>query len=141
MLSPETEVDINLTNSSGKTPLILLCSSDVVLIHESEKEEFLRCIKLLLDNDANPNSCDNIGNTALHYCVKRGKVDAIKLLVRYGADSSICDVDGNSVLHLASTLGQLACMYIFAHICIHLYLFLVFVVVVNIVFTYDTLTQ
>lgn len=51
-------------------------------------------MKFLLDNGANVNLQDVIGNTALHYAVLIGNYKTVKLLIAYGADLNMANTWG-----------------------------------------------
>ena len=51
-------------------------------------------IKILLDNGADPNVDNNVGNTSLHLAAKGGNSDIVKILLCNGADKTIKNDDG-----------------------------------------------
>lgn len=50
------------------------------------------------------NSCDEQGNTPLHWAVERNKVESCRALLDFGADSNILNMGLLSPLHLAVSL-------------------------------------
>ena len=63
-------------------------------------------VKLLLENNANPDAIDKNGSTALHFAVIFGYEEIIKLLVDVKADSSLKDNRGNTALDYAKITGN-----------------------------------
>lgn len=55
-------------------------------------------VKLLLDNDANPNLSDNRGQTPLMVRATVGDTNMIKLLLSYGADPNRADIGQETAL-------------------------------------------
>ena len=63
-------------------------------------------VKLLLENNANPDAIDKNGSTALHFAVIFGYEEIIKLLVDVKADSSLKDNRGNTAIDYAKITGN-----------------------------------
>ena len=57
----------------------------------------------LLDNGANPNQQDIIGNTPLHLAVCSSKLDIVILLLKNGANCNASDNTGRTPLQLAKS--------------------------------------
>ena len=58
-------------------------------------------VKLLLENNANPNLTDQNNSTALHFAVIFNQQEIIELLMKYKADPNIKDNRGNTALDYA----------------------------------------
>lgn len=92
----KTEVDINHSDSQGKTLLMYAIDND--------------------DNEVVQNLCglnpainkkDNNGKTALLYAIDKGKVGAVRSLIESGADLRLCDNKGINPLKNACVVGNL----------------------------------
>lgn len=59
-------------------------------------------IKNLLDQGADPCSCDARSRTSLHFAACKGEIAIAQLLLEHGADPNLQDVLGNTPLHLAA---------------------------------------
>jgi ankyrin repeat protein len=55
---------------------------------------------------ANPNLCDQDGETALHYAVRQGQLKISELLLSWGAKDEAKDVCGRTAIHLATINGN-----------------------------------
>ena len=64
-------------------------------------------VKLLLENNANPNLTDKNNSTALHFSVIFSQEKIIKLLVKYQAKSNIKDNRGNTALDYAKIINNI----------------------------------
>ena len=64
-----------------------------------KKNKYL--VKLLLENNANPNLTDQNNSTALHFSVIFNQQEIIELLMKYKADPNIKDNRGNTALDYA----------------------------------------
>ncbi|PFX19486.1 notch-regulated ankyrin repeat-containing protein-like [Stylophora pistillata] len=71
-------------------------------VNRKDREEVHR----LLSNGLHINALNEAGDTALHQCIRDGRIDSAKLLVEFGADIKRTNRDGWSPVHLATTLGQ-----------------------------------
>ena len=60
-------------------------------------------VRLLLKNNASPNTADNMGNTPMHMAVAQRNVNIVRLLDTYNADARIQNVDGVSAIDIAIT--------------------------------------
>ena len=58
-------------------------------------------VKLLLENNANPNLTDQNNSTALHFSVIFNQQEIIELLIKYKANPNIKDNRGNTALDYA----------------------------------------
>ena len=58
-------------------------------------------VKLLLENNANPNLTDQNNSTALHFSVIFNQQEIIELLMKHKADPNIKDNRGNTALDYA----------------------------------------
>ena len=77
-------LNLNVTTSEGKTPLILLAENNNIDIKSVNK-----ITVLLLNMGALVNHQDNAGNTALHYAAAQDKKDLVNILLDYDADETI----------------------------------------------------
>jgi ankyrin repeat protein len=103
----------------GSTPLIEICSiefsGDGFVPVSYTKEEKVACeavysdvIRLLLDNKADINKCDNYGESPLAYACEAGNLWAVKLLLERGADVNKASKDGTTPLGIANKLPDKA---------------------------------
>jgi len=69
----------NLKDISGRTPLIA-----AIVFYSSDKEQFKKIIKELLDHGANPNVW--VGLTPLIWASKRNDLEIVEMLLHAGAD-------------------------------------------------------
>jgi ankyrin repeat protein len=81
--------DINSTSGYG-TPLMAATV---------KKNNYL--VKLLLENNANPNLTDQNNSSALHFAVIFNQQEIIELLIKYKANPNIKDNRGNTALDYA----------------------------------------
>ena len=87
--------DINSKSSYG-TPLMAATVKKNIYL-----------VKLLLENNANPNLTDKNNSTALHFSVIFSQEKIIKLLVKYQAKSNIKDNRGNTALDYAKIINNI----------------------------------
>ena len=83
---------VDKANTYGRTPL-----------WEAWDEEVA---KSLIDNGANPNAMDRVGDTPLHAAVMLGKENVIKTLIQAGADIDRNNEGGMSPLDMARMIGK-----------------------------------
>ena len=90
-LAFNARVDVEESQTSGRTPLVVAAASQVAtsgweyeLDVEPSTHEALALF--LLERGADPNVPDSIGRTALHAAVETGKADLVKALLEHGAD-------------------------------------------------------
>jgi len=62
--------------------------------------------KLLLEYGADPDAGDNIGQTALHYAAKSGRLVLVELLLASGASADVVDADGIAPRERAARTAQ-----------------------------------
>ncbi|MDE7326358.1 MAG: ankyrin repeat domain-containing protein [Lachnospiraceae bacterium] len=87
--------------NDGKTPLMLLMSTDISTINE--------LLPIFLEKGVDVNATDNVGNTALILNTKNLNMcskDAVKELVRAGADVNMADNTGNTALYYTLKYGH-----------------------------------
>jgi ankyrin repeat protein len=126
------DVDINVTNKLGETPLhkVVLHENTEVLekliaaganvnaldnsgstpLHNAASSQNARAVRILIEADANVNALDNSGSTPLHNALYRITIDSstIRILVRTeNINLNIRDKDGNTPLHHAAWSGNL----------------------------------
>ena len=58
-------------------------------------------VKLLLKNNASPNTKDNLGNTPMHMAVAQRNVNIVRILDTYNADARVPNMDGVSPIDIA----------------------------------------
>lgn len=58
-------------------------------MHQAADNGLFDIAKLLLDNEANPNTQQNDGNTPLHLTCLKGDIRLTRLLLQYGANPNI----------------------------------------------------
>jgi ankyrin repeat protein len=86
----EMGVNINEKSYDGMTALMYLIES---MVHSMEM------FRLLLDNKADVNAKDYVGNTVLMFAAKHGaSIDVFRLLLAYGADVNLINDSGFSAL-------------------------------------------
>lgn len=88
---------LNTQNKRKYTPLLSAANNG-----------FFDCVKLLLEHGADPNICDDDGNSALLFAVMRDHVEVAKLLMDKGADLNAKGLffKGISSIQLAASKGQ-----------------------------------
>jgi ankyrin repeat protein len=89
----DKDVDINVTNYTGDTPL-----------HEAASHGHRKMVEFLLQNGAELEMRDDYRQTALHKAVG-AKHHILRLLVNRDADVLAKDMYGKTVLHLAAEAG------------------------------------
>ncbi|MES2811425.1 MAG: ankyrin repeat domain-containing protein [Bacteroidota bacterium] len=113
---------INVLNSEGYSPLILACYKGNVEVVEyliknvkdinyttamgtalmaAVVKKNVPIVKLLLENNANPNISDSNGSTALIYATIFKSYEIADLLIKYKGDNAHKDNRGNSALDYA----------------------------------------
>eukprot|EP00002_Diphylleia_rotans_P024798 TRINITY_DN4898_c0_g1_i2.p1 TRINITY_DN4898_c0_g1~~TRINITY_DN4898_c0_g1_i2.p1 ORF type:complete len:574 (+),score=100.99 TRINITY_DN4898_c0_g1_i2:61-1782(+) len=86
---------VDVTTDSGMTP-----------IHLAVDSGHLECTQQLIRYHANLNSADGwLGNSSLHWAVRRKNVDIVRLLLQHGASVNLQNNEGNTPLHLAAKEG------------------------------------
>lgn len=89
-LSIENDVNVNIKNDIGDTPL-----HSAVYINNNKS------IKILLEKGANPNIQNCYGNTPLHYLSIVYHFEQFKKLIEYGADPYIKNNNGENCFDVA----------------------------------------
>lgn len=99
MLLLNNDVDKNLQDINGNTPLIIACDNETVDINTIKLLLFSKNnIKFNVQNYINIQN--KYGNTALHCCLAFHHFECAKFLINNGADVGLKDtVDGETVLH------------------------------------------
>jgi ankyrin repeat protein len=82
---------LNAKNEDGDTPLLVAS--------QRWGEEVMH---LLLREGADPNMCNNLKKTVMHYAIGSGVQSAIRLLVQYGAQMDFVDHEGNTPFHMGT---------------------------------------
>jgi hypothetical protein len=98
--------DINIEDSSGKTPLLLACENFKATGHHES-------VATLLQYNPNVNHQDQRGKTALHIAAEHESIDCVAALLDMGCCANIVDKDGNSALHYAAISGSIPMIEIF----------------------------
>jgi ankyrin repeat protein len=91
----EQNVDVNLPNDAGETPLYWASASG--------KSEL---VQLLIKRGANVHLLDEDDESPLKVASKRGHLDIVRLLIETGADVNSYDDKGWTSLHSASARGH-----------------------------------
>lgn len=97
--------ELNILDAEGNSPLILLLkwkSQSGLKLQKTREDEssnkliptlqLWRLLKLMVEKEANINSQNNKGKTALMYAAKQGVYDVVKFLIDNGADASATTV-------------------------------------------------
>jgi len=85
------EIDINIQNGEGDTPL-----------HTAVKNDYPEVTKFLIENGADLNFANIVGQSPLHLSAGLGNLELTKILVEAGATLDIRDLSGQSPFHLAA---------------------------------------
>jgi ankyrin repeat protein len=91
----EKEVDPNLVDNEGKTPLHYVCNNGNLDI-----------VKLLLKANADPNLPNKYGDTPLHCSCAKGDIKIAELLIANGANQNLKACDGKTAWDLAVVNGH-----------------------------------
>lgn len=62
----------------------------------------LEALKLLMNAGADLNSCDEKGNTPLHWAVRNKRVEVVEFLIKKGIDVDVVNNNGLTAFHLAA---------------------------------------
>jgi ankyrin repeat protein len=92
----EKEVDVNVLDKNGKTPLHWAAG----------RRGYDSIVKLLLEKGVDVNVLDKNGWTPLHYTAESGEYTTVKLLLKKGADVNAQTKDGKTPLYLAEANRQ-----------------------------------
>ena len=103
ILLEEENVQVNATDSSGNTPLLLSVHPAVI-----------SC--LLQDKRTDVNATNQEGNTRLHKAIQQDDMPIFQLLLANGANLEITDDEGRTPLYFACAEGSLdICSFLLAH--------------------------
>ncbi|KAJ3534758.1 hypothetical protein NM208_g7414 [Fusarium decemcellulare] len=97
MVELKPEVDINLRNHNGRSPLHLASSNG----HDA-------IVKTLVGNGADIGAEDDANQTPLHFAAANGHEDVVEVLVERGARIDVRNGRGEMPLHLAANRGYRA---------------------------------
>ncbi|XP_043104802.1 ankyrin repeat and SOCS box protein 18 isoform X3 [Puntigrus tetrazona] len=89
---------VNHSNSSGETPLGVVCGVIPEKIDESQDERYLEICRLLLAYGAKINSSDKERRSPLHKAARNVQLKLVELLLDHGADINAIDYNGCSPL-------------------------------------------
>ena len=106
--------NVNAKDNNGQTPLdiamirnrtniaeLLEARGADVSLHVVARIGSLAEVKSLIEEVADINTKDTLGQTPLHYAVQYGHKEVVKLLIAKGADVNAKDKDGNAPGHVA----------------------------------------
>jgi 26S proteasome non-ATPase regulatory subunit 10 len=96
ILLDQPKLDIDATDGSGWTPLMMSCS----------RPDGEATASFLLSRSADANAKNNNGQTALHFCASKGNLDLAKMLMEKGASARVKDRRGQLALHRAAAVGS-----------------------------------
>ncbi|MBI4648197.1 MAG: ankyrin repeat domain-containing protein [Bacteroidia bacterium] len=82
-----------------------LTFAQVITLHIAIQQGDINKVRELIDNGANVNKIDRLGNTALTIAVYHNHIDILKMLVEYGANVDGQDRHGNTPLIIAAING------------------------------------
>eukprot|EP00941_MAST-03F_sp_MAST-3F-sp1_P004822 g4822.t1 len=94
---PQLQIDINGLDDTESTPLFWAC-----------RNGWEKCVKILLDNGADPEVECYGGLRSLHQCANFVRESILKILLERNADLEAADRAGNTVLHWACRRPSLA---------------------------------
>ena len=99
MVKNSNNNSINIVDNNGSTPLMCICS---ILSPKS--------IKYLLENGADPNMQDSVGNTPLHTIIKVTETNKtrkiIEILLKYSVNLNLKNNKDQTPLLLACLVGR-----------------------------------
>lgn len=101
-------VDVNLQNvaKDGCTPLIYATANEINKGESSYETKCNETLKLLLNNGAHVNQCNQNGSTPLYAACFHGLDSAVQLLLNNGANINLCRKDGITPLYIACLNGN-----------------------------------
>lgn len=105
--------DPNAQDVDGLTPLHYVCMAvrQNECIHEWGVGRYFagrdeQRVQVLLDNKADINAQDLLGNSPLHQAAFSGREDLVKILIQHGCNVGLSNVRGETPLHVASKLDR-----------------------------------
>jgi uncharacterized protein len=96
---------VDVRNSEGQTPLLLLLGAHAEAGASADQKSLLTLMPLLLKRHADINVADNRGVTALHACAMHGLLLPARALVAAGADIALRDMRERTPREVAHLLG------------------------------------
>jgi ankyrin repeat protein len=101
------DIDINLINNKGQTPLSVLIEEGMTLTNGKQREDFFERLTFLLKYRVNINALDKNGRTVLHKAVIADDLDVVeKLILSKKVDIGIKDNQGRTALHHTQWKGN-----------------------------------
>jgi serine/threonine-protein phosphatase 6 regulatory ankyrin repeat subunit A len=91
---------VDVKNHKGSTPLHQVASGRIV-----DPTVCLKHMRTLLYHNAQLNTKNNAGKTALYYAVKNDRREMVASLLKNGASCMLSDDDGNLPIHAAAAYG------------------------------------
>ncbi|KAK3091230.1 hypothetical protein FSP39_018120 [Pinctada imbricata] len=88
-------IDTNICDYMERTPL-----------HEASQQNHIKCVEILLKNNARINSVDQRRSSALHYACEKGHLNVVKCLIEHGASIDAQDVCGRTCFMLSIYRGR-----------------------------------
>jgi 26S proteasome non-ATPase regulatory subunit 10 len=105
LLLSQPRIDIDATDGSGWTPLMMACSRRATDTSGGAADSET-LVSLLLSKDADPNMKNNAGQTALHFAASKANLDVAKALLARKATARVKDRRGQLPLHRAAAVGS-----------------------------------
>lgn len=90
---------VDVKTETGTTPLMMF------LMHAPPNTA--ETVEFLAENKANVDLADNLGDTAMHYAVREGNVDAVQALIKHSARIDVDNNDGKTPQSIAEEKGFL----------------------------------
>ncbi len=97
--------NVNECNGIGETALIVLAQTNLPGLSKKRIRDYTDSADTLLKSDANINSVDVAGWTALMWATYNGNKVLVKLLVDKGTNTKIASKSGATALSIAQSLG------------------------------------
>jgi hypothetical protein len=100
-------------SGAATSTLVAAASGERVLVNETRllrlaKDNNALHLQVLLDDGASPNSCNRVGQTALHIAAIWNALDALRCLIKAGADVNAQNsLRGSTPLHAAASRGSI----------------------------------
>jgi ankyrin repeat protein len=99
------QADLNLTDTEGKTPLLLLLGAHLRPGSPCDATHIGALLPVLLDAGARIEHADQRGVTALHACAMHALLPPARVLLTRGADRNAADAFGRTAADVARHLG------------------------------------